>query len=129
MEIFVTTLVGVAALAHLGFLAIEMFPWKRPFVFRLVKLGFDPRPQNELAAAPIVHNAGLYNGFVAAGLIWGMFATHDAFQLRVFFLSCAIVAGLFGAATLTRKTLLLQTLPGIVALIAVWVTQSAGNGL
>lgn len=122
MEIFVTILVGVVAMAHLGFMAIEMFPWKRPFVFRLVKLGFDP-PHNEITAAPIVHNAGLYNGFIAAGLIWGMPDSQDAFSLRVFFLSCVIVAGLFGALTLTPKTLLLQALPGIVALAAVWATQ------
>jgi putative membrane protein len=124
-----TILVGIVAAAHLGFLAIEMLPWKRPFVFRLVKLEFDPRQHNEMTAAPIVHNAGLYNGFIAAGLIWGMLAGHDAFHLCVFFLSCAIVAGLFGAATLTPKTLLLQTLPAIVALAAVWATRSAGNGL
>jgi len=116
-------LVGVVALAHLGFMAIEMFPWKRPFVFQLVQLAFNPREQNEMTAAPIVHNAGLYNGFITAGLIWGMFAGQDAFHLCVFFLSCAIVAGIFGAATLTPKTLLLQTLPGIVALTFICATR------
>jgi putative membrane protein len=124
MGAVVTILVGVVAAAHLGFMAIEMFPWKRPFVFNLVQLEFQPRPENEMAAAPIVHNAGLYNGFIAAGLIWGMFPGPDAFNLCLFFLSCVIIAGLFGAATLTPKTLLLQTLPGVVALAAVvWATR------
>ena len=58
MKTVATILVGVVAAAHLGFMAIEMFPWKRPFVFRLVQLAFDPRPENEIAAAPIVLNAG-----------------------------------------------------------------------
>jgi putative membrane protein len=123
MKTIATILVGVVAAAHLGFMAIEMFPWKRPFVFRLVQLAFDPRPENEIAAAPIVLNAGLYNGFIAAGLIWGMCAGQDGFHLRLFFLSCAIVAGIFGAATLTRKTLLLQTLPGIIALATIYATR------
>jgi putative membrane protein len=123
MGTVVTILLGVVAAAHLGFMAIEMFPWERPFVFRLVKLGFDPPSKNEMTAAPIVHNSGLYNGFIAAGLIWGIFAGQDAFNIRLFFLSCAIVAGVFGAATLTRKTLVLQTLPGIVALAIVWATR------
>jgi putative membrane protein len=120
METVAAILLGVAAVAHLGFMAIEMFPWKRPFVFELVKLGFNPRLDNETIAAPIVHNAGLYNGFIAAGLIWGMCAGADAFHLRVFFLSCGIVAGIFGAVTLTPKTLLLQTLPAAAAMAAVY---------
>ena len=120
METVAAILLGLAAVAHVGFMAIEMFPWKRPFVFELVKLGFSPRLDNESIAAPIVHNAGLYNGFIAAGLIWGTCAGAGGFHLRVFFLSCGIVAGIFGAVTLTPKTLLLQTLPAAAALAAVY---------
>jgi putative membrane protein len=100
-----------------------MFPWKRPFVFKLVKLGFHPLLENEVTAAPIVHNAGLYNGFIAAGLIWSTCPIPEAFNLRVFFLSCAILAGVFGAVTLTYKTLLLQTLPAIIALATIFATR------
>ena len=123
MEPLVTILVGIVAVAHLGFMAIEMLPWKRPFVFRLVKLPFEPRPENEMAAAAIVHNAGLYNGFLAAGLIWAILATQGALELRLFFLSCAVIAGVFGAATLTWKTLLLQAIPAAIALAAIVATR------
>src|SRR5947209_8996824 len=121
METFAVILLVVTAVAHLGFMAIEMFPWNRPFVFELVKLGFSLCIENETVAAPIVHNAGLYNAFIAAGLIWGISAGAHAFHLRLFFLSCAFVAGCFGAVTLTPKTLLLQTLPAAAATIAVYV--------
>jgi putative membrane protein len=111
--------VWITAGAHFLFAAIEMFPWKRPFVFNLVKLGFNPSLENEVTAAPIVHNAGLYNGFIAAGLIWSRCSIPEALHLSLFFLSCAVVAGVFGAFTLTAKTLFLQTLPAAVALIAI----------
>ena len=88
----------VVAVAHLGFLGIEMYPWDRPHVFEVVELKFEPKEAHEKVAAAIVHYAGLSNGFVAAGA--------------------------FGACTLTYKTLLLQTLPGVVALVAVWATRS-----
>jgi len=124
METITMILLGLVALAHVGFMAIEMFPWNRPFVFDLVGLGFDPRLDNEVAAAPIVHNAGLYNGFIAAGVVWSMSTDGPAFHLRLFFLICALVAGLFGAVTLkSPKTLLLQTVPAIAALVAVCVSS------
>jgi len=117
-------LLAVTAVAHLAFFAIEMFPWApRPFVFRLVKLPFEPREENETAAAAIVHNAGLYNAFLAAGLIWSIFAEQGAFELRLFFLSCAAIAGVFGAFTLTYKTLLMQTLPAVAALVVLFISR------
>jgi putative membrane protein len=115
-------LLWVVVAAHLGFLAIEMYPWGRPMVFDQVSLGFDPL-SNELTAAPIVHNAGLYNGFLAVGLIWGIRNRNNAFGLRVFFLMCAIVVGIFGYFTLTPTTLLLQTIPGALALGAVLINR------
>jgi len=123
MESTATVLAWITAFAHVLFMVIELFPWKRPFVFNLVKLGFDPRLENEITAAPIVRNAGVYNGFIAAGLIWSTWPIPEAFHLRVFFLSCAIVAGVFGAVTLTPKTLLLQALPGAMALAAGCATR------
>lgn len=72
-----------------------------------------------------MHNAGLYNGFIAAGLIGSMCAGADALHLRMFFLSCGIVAGIFGAVTLTPKTLLLQALPATVAMAAAYVAAGS----
>ena len=122
MKNFTLVLLWVVVAAHVGFMAIEMYPWGRPTVFDRVSLGFDPL-SNELTAAPIVHNAGLYNGFLAAGLIWGIRSRNNAFGLRVFFLMCAIVAGIFGYFTLTPTTLLLQTIPGALALGAVLINR------
>jgi len=115
-----TILVGVVAAAHLGFLVMEMFPWKRPAVFDQVHIHFTcPQSENESAAAPIVWNAGLYNGFIAAGLIWAVLAGHGGRNLCLFFLSCAIIAGVFGGHTLAPIIYFLQALPAIIALAAV----------
>src|ERR1044071_2804502 len=99
MKNLTLVLLWIVVVAHLAFLTIEMYPWGRPMVFDRVSLGFNP-PSNEMTAAPIVHNAGLYNGFLAAGLIWGIRSRKCAFGLRIFFLSCAIIAGIFGCFTL-----------------------------
>jgi putative membrane protein len=107
-------------------MAIEMYPWGRPMVFDRVSLGFDPL-SNELTAAPIVHNTGLYNGFLAAGLIWSIRSRNNAFGLRVFFLMCAILAGIFGYFTLTHTTLFLQTIPGALALAALLINRSSAS--
>ena len=118
MKNFTLVLLWIVVAAHAGFVVIEMYPWGRPWVFDRVQLGFNPI-SNESAAAPIVHNAGLYNAFLAAGLVWGIRSRRNALDLRIFFLSCAIVAGIFGSFTLTPITLLLQTVPGAFALAAV----------
>jgi hypothetical protein len=88
----------------------------------MVDLKLEPR--EELKAAPIVLNAGLYNVFLTAGLIWGILKSRHGFTVRVFCLTCAIVAGLFGALTLTPKTVLLQSVPAALALAAVLRTRS-----
>jgi putative membrane protein len=120
MEILPIILIWVTAVFHVVFAVMEMYPWKRPCVFDQVKLPFDPPYQNEVTAAHIVHNAGLYNVFIAAGLIWSTRAAlPESLHLSVFFLSCGILAGIFGTLTLTPKTLLLQTLPATAALVAV----------
>jgi putative membrane protein len=117
-------LLWIVVVAHVGFVALEMFPWERPLVFDRVHLGFDPL-SNEAKAAPIVHNAGLYNAFLAAGLVWGILSRRNALGIRIFFLSCAIAAGVFGSFTLTPTTLFLQSIPGALALTAVLATRSA----
>jgi putative membrane protein len=121
---------GIVAAIHLGISAFEMFCWMIPPVHRL--FGFTT-PEGASKALPIVRNVGLYNAFIASGLIWGLIGGSPAFEIRVFFLVCVIVAGIFGAVTLPRTrfpiptTLLLQTLPGVIALIAVWAARPSAS--
>ncbi len=78
-------------------------------------------------SAPLAANQGLYNGFLVAGLVWGLLAPDPVgFQVTVFFLGCVIVAGLFGAATVSRRILVVQALPAAIALVAVLVAANAG---
>ena len=111
MVLLADTLVGLVALIHGSILVAEMFLWRRPIVHR--RLGFTQDQADKVA--PIVANAGLFNGFLAAGLVWGLVADGDAFAVKTFFLSCVIVAGIFGAATLKWTTLVLQSVPAAAA--------------
>jgi putative membrane protein len=112
MSLAANLAVGLVALLHLLFLVLEMFLWTRPFGRRVFGLKEDVA----LASAPLAANQGLYNGFLAAGLIWGLLAGEAGFAIKVFFLSCVIVAGVFGAFTAKRSILWVQALPGAVAL-------------
>jgi putative membrane protein len=105
------------ALLHGVIAIVEMFFWKRPRVYtRLKQFGFTQDEANKVA--PIVANAGLYNGFMAAGLVWSVVASSQ--QSAFFFLACVALAGVYGAATLRRTTLVLQTVPAALAALAVW---------
>jgi putative membrane protein len=106
---------AVAAL-HVYFLVLEMFLWDKPLGRRTFRLS----PQFAAASKALAANQGLYNGFLAAGLVWGLMDANAATQL--FFLGCVIVAGIFGAFTVNRKILLVQALPGAVALVLVWLS-------
>ena len=99
--------VAVVALMHLYFLVLEMFLWTKPFGRRL----FGLTPEFAHASAALAANQGLYNGFLAAGLLWGVSLGADGFSIKVFFLACVIVAGLFGALTVNRRILWVQALP------------------
>ena len=101
----------VAAL-HLWFLVLEMVLWDKPFGRRT----FGMTPEKAAATKSLAMNQGLYNGFLAAGLLWGVFAGDD---VKLFFLTCVILAGVFGALTASRKILWVQALPGLVALALV----------
>jgi putative membrane protein len=111
--------VALVAALHLYFLLLEMFLWKKPFGRRTFGL---TREQAE-ATAPLAANQGLYNGFLAAGLVWGLSLGTDGFAVKAFFLVCVIVAGVFGAATANRKILWVQAVPGAVALVLVLVAR------
>lgn len=110
--------VGVVAVLHLGFLVLEMFLWRTP-TGRGV---FGTDAEFAERSAPLAANQGLYNGFLVAGLVWSLFAGADAARgLATFFLGCVVVAGAFGAATVSRRILAVQAVPGLVALLLVWV--------
>jgi putative membrane protein len=113
-------LVALVAALHIYFLVLEMFLWTAPQGLK----AFGNTLQKAQDSAVLAANQGLYNGFLAAGLIWGLVHPVAAvgFQIKVFFLLCVIVAGLYGAATASRKILYVQALPAALALIAVFWT-------
>lgn len=120
MKIVATIGVTFVAVIHIAISVVEIFFWKTPLIHQ--RLDFTTELADKVY--PIVQNAGLYNGFIAAGLIWGAFARRDALAIRVFFLVCVVIAGIFGALTLKETTLVLQTLPASVALIFVWLAYN-----
>jgi putative membrane protein len=104
--------VAFVAFLHLLFMVLEMFMWKKPLGRRIFGLKRELAEQTAVLAA----NQGLYNGFLAAGLIWGLVSTTDSMAIIIFFLSCVIIAGVFGAVTANRSILFVQALPGAIAL-------------
>ena len=107
--------VGIVGLLHVYFLVLEMFLWTKPAGLR----AFGLTPERAEASKVLAQNQGLYNGFLAAGLFWSLLAGEHGFMIAIFFLTCVIVAGIFGAVTANRKILYAQALPAIVALILV----------
>jgi len=115
MRILADVALVVVAVLHLGFLILEMFLWTKPFGMRTFRL----TPEIAKASAGLAANQGLYNGFLAAGLIWGLMGGDAAYPIKLFFLGCVIVAGIFGAFTAKRTILWIQAFPGLVALLLV----------
>ena len=113
MKTVANVLTGLVALSHVGFLILEMFFWDHPVGRRI----FGMTPEVSASSATLAANQGLYNGFLAAGLIWALGA--DRRDLKVFFLGCVIVAGVFGGLTARTSILLTQALPAAVALVLV----------
>ena len=110
-------LTAIVALLHLYFMYLEMVAWDTPAGHR----AFNLKPDFASASKTLAANQGLYNGFLAAGLIWGLYLAEAGFQVKTFFLICVVVAGLFGAATVSRKILYVQALPAALALVALWI--------
>lgn len=104
--------VGFVALLHAYFLVLEMLLWDKPFGRRV----FRTTPEFAAATKSLAANQGLYNGFLAAGLVWGLALGAAGLEVKLFFLACVIVAGVFGAVTVNRYILFVQALPAIVAL-------------
>jgi putative membrane protein len=104
--------VAAVALLHVYFLVLEMFLWDRPIGLRAFGQTLEAAKASKVLAA----NQGLYNGFLAAGLVWGLMLGTSGTNIKVFFLSCVLIAGLYGAATASRKILFVQALPAAVGL-------------
>jgi len=110
-------LTGLVAFLHCYFLVLEMFLWAKPFGMKTFKRTREEQESTKVLAA----NQGLYNGFLAAGLVWSYWAGYD---VRVFFLVCVVVAGLYGAVTAARSILFAQAIPGAAALVVTLLARS-----
>ena len=119
MKKLACVLIAVVALEHLMFLVLEMFLWTTPTGMRVFAL----TPEFAEQSATLAANQGLYNGFLAAGLIWTLLQKGDAFATKVFFLSCVIVAGVFGGVTVKPSILFVQAAPALIALLVVWLSR------
>lgn len=119
MRILAQLLVALVALLHLWFLVMEMFLWTTPYGRRAFGTTQEQAEQSKVLAM----NQGLYNGFLAAGLIWGVTLGTAGRGIVIFFLLCVIAAGVFGAATASRKILYVQAVPAVVALGFVLMTS------
>ena len=114
MKLVSDILVVIVALLHFFFLYLEMFLWDKPRGMKSFNLTEEFAKQSKRLAM----NQGLYNGFLAAGLLWGLFAGNP---VKIFFLSCVIIAGIFGAFTVSKRIFYIQAVPAIVALVILLV--------
>lgn len=110
MSIAANVVVAFVALLHTYFLVLEMFLWDKP---RGLKT-FGMTPEKAAETKTLAANQGLYNGFLAAGLIWGLLG--GGASVKVFFLVCVVVAGIFGSLTVSRRILYVQALPAAIGL-------------
>ena len=117
MKAVAGVLIGLVALSHVGFLILEMFLWSTPYGRR----AFGQTAEQAEATRVLAANQGLYNGFLAAGLVWALWA--DRRELKLFFLGSVIVAGIFGGLTAKMSILVTQALPATLALAAVVISS------
>jgi putative membrane protein len=111
----------LVALLHVYILVLEMFLWDKPRGMKAFGLTPESAAQTKVLAA----NQGLYNGFLAAGLLWGLYLGQDGAAVKIFFLVCVLIAGLFGAATASKRILLVQALPAALGLALILVEKLA----
>jgi putative membrane protein len=119
MRKLANVLIAVIAIEHLLFLVLEMFLWTSPTGMRV----FGLTPEFARQSAALAANQGLYNGFLAAGLIWSLVRKDNADSIKIFFLACIVIAGVFGALTAKTSILFVQGLPALVALLLVIFNQ------
>jgi putative membrane protein len=111
--------IALVALLHVYFLVLEMFLWTKPAGMK----AFGLTPQGAEQTKVLAANQGLYNGFLAAGLLWGLALGAQGFQIKVFFLLCVLIAGVYGAATASKKILFVQALPSAIGLILLFAAR------
>jgi putative membrane protein len=114
MPVVAVVLIVLVALLHLYFLVLEMFLWTRPMGLKV----FRNTPEKAAATRVLAANQGLYNGFLAAGLLWAVATSRQ--DVALFFLGCVVVAGLYGAATVSRRIFHVQAVPALAAIAALW---------
>jgi len=119
MAILAAIAVALVALLHGYFLVLEMFLWDKPAGLK----AFGQSKEQASATKVLAANQGLYNGFIAAGLLWGLIQGAAGYDFKVFFLLCVVVAGVYGAATASRKILFVQAVPGLIALLLVIIAS------
>lgn len=112
MSLLANVVVALVALLHIYILVLEMFLWTHPAGLKAFGQTLEAAQASKVLAA----NQGLYNGFLAAGLLWGLWQGEHGLGTKVFFLSCVLVAGVYGAATASRKILFVQALPAALGL-------------
>ncbi|MGK3207408.1 DUF1304 domain-containing protein [Amycolatopsis sp. MEPSY49] len=117
MTIVADVLIGLVALIHFYIVVLEMFLWTTP----RARAAFGTTPEFAEESKTLAANQGLYNGFLALALVWGLVA--DQYQLQLYGLVCVIIAGLYGAATASKRILFVQVLPGALALIALLIAR------
>ena len=119
MDTAADALIGLVAILHFYFLVLEMFLWTTPRGRKV----FGLTPEFAQQSAALAKNQGLYNGFLVAGLVWGLAQGADGTPVKVFFLTCVIGAGVFGAWTVNKRILFVQALPAALALAALLLSR------
>lgn len=119
MKITANILTALVAVLHFGILVLEMFFWNHPVGQRI----FGMSPEVAASSAVLAANQGLYNGFLAAGLIWGLIS--DRRDVKIFFLVCIVIAGIFGGLTAKTSIIFTQALPALIAFVFVVSTKSS----
>ena len=117
MKILAITMTAFVAISHYGFMALEMFFWNHPMGQKI----FDLTPEFAEASAVLAANQGLYNGFLATGLVWGLLSKQT--NIKIFFLGCVVVAGIYGGFTASTSIFYVQALPAFIALVLVWLVS------
>ncbi|MFZ6688088.1 DUF1304 domain-containing protein [Undibacterium sp. SXout11W] len=117
MQVITNIVVALIAVLHVYILVLEMFLWEKPAGLR----AFRQTKESAAATKVLAANQGLYNGFLAAGLFWGLLLGVAGHDVKIFFLSCVFIAGIYGAATASRKILFIQSVPAAIGLILVFL--------
>ena len=118
MLVLANIIIGLVALIHVYIMVLEMFLWDKPYGLK----AFGQSKEAATASKVLAANQGLYNGFLAAGLFWGLSLGTDGAGIKVFFLCCILVAGIYGAATANRKILFIQAFPAALGLALLWLS-------